>query len=193
VICDSEEDSALNFGGIGMAIRKARFDFGADVALDLRPLQNKKGTEYSASPCVVGSLVYPEDPENPGTVVYIKSPLTGYEPADVLNSEKQHPVFPHDSTTDQWFTESQLESYRRLGHHVGFSVFEPAGKVPLVDCTDEQDAQARETPPSAPPPALTSVRSHTFSVLLRSAACEREQRVDGYEEQAAKIRGKRKQ
>jgi len=42
-------------------------------------------------------------------------------------------------------------------------------------------------------PALTSVRSHTFSVLLRSAGCDREQRVDGYEEQAAKIRGKRKQ
>ena len=144
VICDSEEDGALNFGGIGMAIRKARIDFGVDVALDLRPLQNKKDTEYSASHCVVGSVVYPEDPENPGTVVYIKSSLTGDEPADVLNYKKQHPVFPHDSTTDQWFTESQFESYRRLGHHVCFSVFEPAGKVPLVDCTDAQDAQARE-------------------------------------------------
>ena len=144
VICDSEEDGALNFGGIGMAIRKARIDFGVEVALDLRPLQNKQDTEYSASHCVVGSVVYPEDPENPGTVVYIKSSLTGDEPADVLNYKKQHPVFPHDSTTDQWFTESQFESYRRLGHHVCFSVFEPAGKVPLVDCTDEQDAQARE-------------------------------------------------
>jgi hypothetical protein len=26
-----------------------------------------------------------------------------------------HPEFPHESTADQWFTESQFESYRRLG------------------------------------------------------------------------------
>jgi hypothetical protein len=26
-----------------------------------------------------------------------------------------HPTFPHESTTDQWFSESQLESYRALG------------------------------------------------------------------------------
>jgi hypothetical protein len=144
VICDSEEDGALNFGGIGMAIRKARVDFGVDVALDLRPLQHLEDSEYSAAHCVVGTVVYPEHPEDPGTVVYIKSSLTGDEPADVLNYKKQHPVFPHDSTTNQWFTESQFESYRRLGHHVCFSVFEPAGTVPLVDCTDEQDERARE-------------------------------------------------
>jgi len=144
VICDSEDDGALNFGGIGMAIRKARVDFGVDVALDLRPLHHLKDSEYSASHCVVGTVVYPEDPENPGTVVYIKSSLNGDEPADVLNYKKQHPAFPHDSTTNQWFTESQFESYRRLGHHICFSVFEPAGSVPLVDCTDEHDAQARK-------------------------------------------------
>lgn len=144
VICDSEEDCALNFGGIGMAIRKARTDFGVDVALDLRPLQHLEDSEYSASHCVVGTVVYPEAPDNPGTVVYIKSSLTGDEPADVLNFKKQHPIFPHDSTADQWFTESQFESYRRLGHHVCFSVFEPAGTVPLVDCTDEEDARDRE-------------------------------------------------
>jgi hypothetical protein len=143
VICDSEEDGDLNFGGIGMAIRKVRVDFGVDVALDLRLLQRMKDSEYSASHCVVGTVVYPEDPKNPGTVVYIKSSLTGDEPADVLNYKKEHPVFPNDSTTNQWFTESQFESYRRLGHHVCFSVFEPAGKLPLVDCTDDHDAQAR--------------------------------------------------
>src|SRR5713101_9518351 len=103
-----------------------------------------KDSEYSASHCVVGTVIYPEAPDNPGTVVYIKSSLTGDEPADVLNYKKQHPVFPHDSTTDQWFTESQFEGYRRLGHHVCFSVFEPAGTIPLVDCTDEKDAQGRE-------------------------------------------------
>jgi hypothetical protein len=138
VICDSEADGDIKFSGIGMAIRKCRIDFGAEIDLDLRPLERAKNSEYSPAHCVVGSVRYPENPDNPGTVVYIKSSLTGDEPADVLNYKKEHSCFPHDSTTNQWFTESQFESYRRLGHHVAFSVFEPAGPNPVVDCGEKR-------------------------------------------------------
>jgi len=127
VICDSEADGALTFGGIGMAIRKCRIDFGAEVALDLRALEHGKDSQYSSAHCVVGTITYPEAPTTPGFVVYIKSSLTGDEPADVLNYKKEDSAFPHDSTLDQWFSESQFESYRRLGHHVASSVLEPAG------------------------------------------------------------------
>jgi len=130
VICDAEEDGDLQFGGIGMAIRKCRIDFGAEITLDVRPLAHTGDTQFGSSHCVTGSIRYPEDPEDPdvlGTVVYIKSSLTGDEPSDIVNYKKEHPSFPHDTTANQWFTESQFESYRRLGHHVSYSVFEPAG------------------------------------------------------------------
>jgi hypothetical protein len=127
VICDSESDGDLKFAGIGMAIRKCRIDFGVEITLDLRPLERVETTQWSSAHCVVGTVQYPEDPHTQGTVVYIKSTLTGDEPGDVLNYEKEHSAFPHDTTANQWFTESQFESYRRLGHHVAFSVFEPAG------------------------------------------------------------------
>jgi hypothetical protein len=132
VICDAEDDGQLEFAGIGMAIRKCRIDFGTEIALDLRPLQKRGDSEYSSVHCVVGTIRYPEDkPEDgseyrPGIVVYIKSSLTGDEPGDILNYKKEHPAFPHDTTLNQWFTESQFESYRRLGHHVAFSTFQPA-------------------------------------------------------------------
>jgi hypothetical protein len=126
VICDSEADSQLTFQGIGMAVRKCRIDFGAEIALDLRPLEHTEDSDCSSAHCVVGTITYPEDPGTHGFVVYIKSSLTGDEPADVLNYKKEDSVFPHDSTLNQWFSESQFESYRRLGHHVAFSVFEPA-------------------------------------------------------------------
>lgn len=126
VVCDAEEDSRLTFEGIGMAIRKCRIDFGVEIALDLRPLQHIGNTEYSSAHCVVGTITYPEAPNNHGIVVYVKSSLTGDEPADILNYRKEHPAFPHDTTANQWFTESQFESYRRLGHHVAISTFEPA-------------------------------------------------------------------
>ena len=127
VICDAEEDGKLQFSGIGMAIRKCRIDFGVEINLNLRPLEHVGDTELSTDHCVTGTIRYPEDPATTGTVVYIKSLLTGDEPSDVLNYKKEHPSFPHDSTANQWFTESQFESYRRLGHHVARSVFEPAG------------------------------------------------------------------
>ena len=39
------------------------------------------------------------------------------EPADVLNYARSHPAFPHESTSNQFFTEAQFESYRMLGLH----------------------------------------------------------------------------
>ena len=138
VICDGEEDGGLAFEGIGMAIRKCRIDFGAEVSLDLRPLQHAEG-ENSGAHCVVGTIRYPEDQgkleEDLGIVVYVKSSLTGDEPADLLNYKKEDPCFPHDSTLNQWFTESQFESYRRLGHHIADVIFNAASPKDLP-CTN---------------------------------------------------------
>ncbi|MBV8612735.1 MAG: hypothetical protein JOY66_03060, partial [Acetobacteraceae bacterium] len=36
-------------------------------------------------------------------------------PADVRAYANLHPQFPHEPTLDQWFTEAQFESYRKLG------------------------------------------------------------------------------
>jgi hypothetical protein len=143
VICDAEEDGQLRFEGIGMAIRKCRIDFGAEVSLDLRPLQHPEG-ENSSTHCVVGTITYQEDALSgvsgvkPGIVVYIKSSLTGDEPADVLNYKREDPCFPHDSTLNQWFTESQFESYRRLGHHVAMVTFAAASPDERCCCDQEQ-------------------------------------------------------
>jgi hypothetical protein len=119
-----------------MAIRKCRIDFGAEIDLDLRPLQNGNDEGFSDSHCVVGTITYPEASDDPGVVVYIKSSLTGDEPTDVLNYKKEDADFPNDSTMNQWFTESQFESYRRLGHHVAMATFQP-GRPETLDCGDK--------------------------------------------------------
>jgi hypothetical protein len=139
VICDAEDDGEMRFDGIGMAIRKCRIDFGAEVALDLRPLQHIDDAGNSGAHCVVGTIRYPEDkPEGErGVVVYIKASITGDEPGDILNYKKEHSSFPHDTTLNQWFTESQFESYRRLGHHVAYSTLKPA-RPDALTCTTRQ-------------------------------------------------------
>ena len=35
--------------------------------------------------------------------------------ADITAYQAAHPAFPHESTGNQWFNESQTESYRMLG------------------------------------------------------------------------------
>jgi len=146
VICDSEADEQHHLQGIGMAIRKCRIDFGVEINLDLRLLQNPDDAGCSAAHCVVGTITYPEAPKDPGIVVYLKSSLTGDEPGDVLNYKKEDAPFPHDTTLNQWFTESQFESYRRLGHHAAMATFQPGRSSCLhldsLQCNDSK--QRRE-------------------------------------------------
>lgn len=131
VICDAEQDEEHMFGGIASAIRKCRIDFGVEITLDLEALRPDKATGRCKSHHVLGSIRYPETPDeaSSGKILYIKSSLTGTikrenlsdlpcEPADILNYRLEHSTFPHDTTANQWFTESQFESYRRLGQHM---------------------------------------------------------------------------
>jgi hypothetical protein len=51
-----------------------------------------------------------------GYILYIKPAYHGTETSPGIRSyARANPDFPHESTGDQWFTESQLESYRSLG------------------------------------------------------------------------------
>jgi hypothetical protein len=138
VICDAEEDGAYVFEGIGDAIRKCRIDLGAEIDLDFSQLTPNTKSRLSPAHVITGKIRYPETPPGEeGEVIYIKASLTGKEqgkqvspppargnaelpdvPGDVQNYKLQHLDFPHDPTADQWFTESQFESYRRLGECV---------------------------------------------------------------------------
>jgi rubredoxin len=105
----------------------AALTFGAFITLDFSQLVPDPQTHRSPTHCAVGTIEYPPiagQRTPPGSLVYIKSSLTGDEPSDVLEHAGIHPQFPHDSTADQWFNESQFESYRQLGYHIGSKVFE---------------------------------------------------------------------
>jgi len=97
------------------------------VVIDIHAEDLESG--YSA----VGRVFYPDASE--GCLIYIKPKLTGTEPADLLNYKCTHPGFPHESTSDQWFDESQFESYRKLGHYIGKAVFDAA----LIEAAQRQE------------------------------------------------------
>ena len=52
-----------------------------------------------------------------GQLLYLKPSFLSRIPADVRSYGAEHKAFPHESTLDQWFSESQFESYRMLGRY----------------------------------------------------------------------------
>ena len=51
------------------------------------------------------------------------------EPRDVLSFAARNTDFPHQTTVDQFFGESQFESYRRLGEFVAEQCLEKHGAL----------------------------------------------------------------
>jgi hypothetical protein len=125
IACDAEEDQSFGFNGLGNAIRKCREDFGVEINTQVDLIHPDATTKLSRAHCVVGTVQYP-DQGGLGYLVYIKASIVGDEPEDVLQYRVKCPAFPHQSTGDQWFTESQFESYRRLGLHIAETTFQRA-------------------------------------------------------------------
>jgi hypothetical protein len=125
IVCDAGCDGDYAFDDLGDLIRKCRSDFGVPIEIDALPIRPHGEGGHSKWHCAVGKVRYDcVHPDSvPGLLIYLKASLSGDEPQDVLNYKAKHPDFPHQSTANQFFSESQFESYRALGQHVLESVF----------------------------------------------------------------------
>ena len=125
VVCDAGADPAFGFWDLGSLVRKCREDFGVRIEIDITPLQRRPPTVKSQWHCALGTIHYEDVDEgaSPGVLLYVKPSLTGDEPSDVRNYVVENTDFPHQTTADQFFNESQFESYRVLGQHVAHRVF----------------------------------------------------------------------
>ena len=125
IAVDGSADPRFHFEDLGNAIRKIYVDMGIVIEFT-DGISIFKGRLPTSRHCAIGKIRYAAVDGNSapdGTLIYIKSSLTGNEPEDVLNYAAQNTKFPHQSTADQWFTESQFEAYRRLGYHIIEEIF----------------------------------------------------------------------
>lgn len=153
VISDAGCDRDFEFADLGNAIRKIRVDLGVEIVMDSMDMHSRSGVDdhgaeeiHPGRHFATGRIRYPEwqgDESYDGKLIYIKPGIYGHEPRDVLNYAATHPDFPHESTADQWFDESQYESYRRLGQHVGSCLF---GGLEENASIDDVFAAARRNP-----------------------------------------------
>jgi Patatin-like phospholipase len=119
VVVDAGQDGDGRFSDLGNAIRKARIDL--DVEVKMRPMrifsrekiEKDSAASVEALGIALGEVTYPDS--GIGHILYLKpSFLTGI-PADVRAYGASDGEFPFNNILQQWFTESQFESYRALG------------------------------------------------------------------------------
>ena len=141
VLVDGSQDPHGKFEDLGSAVRKIRIDLGIPIEFrDLDRILPDRDVAAKSGPgrekgayCAIGRIQYRAvDPgADPGTLIYIKPTMHGTEPADVRQYAATDPDFPHQSTLDQLFDESQFESYRALGSHAIDQLCGPAGDLTL--------------------------------------------------------------
>lgn len=119
VATDAGADPKYQFSDIGNAVRKIRIDFGIPIEFSAMPIFAYKAAEDSAARyCSIGKIQYSavDGPDAPdGILVCFKPVLLGKEPRDVLHYYSENNLFPQEPTSDQFFGETQFESYRQLG------------------------------------------------------------------------------
>ena len=123
VVSDGAEDPECAYADLGEAVRKIRIDFGIPIEFGTMTIYPRSAIDTLKNPghnCAVGRIRYSvvDGTDAPdGIIIYIKPACYGDEPRDIYEYFKTNPAFPHESTSDQFFSESQFESYRMLGAH----------------------------------------------------------------------------
>ncbi|MBZ9672338.1 patatin-like phospholipase family protein [Mesorhizobium sp. ES1-3] len=129
IVVDAEADAGMNFGAFTDVQRFARIDLGVRISLDWRPVRDAAlARDVNRTKIIpadsllhlrhfaVGRIMYEKDPVE-GILLYVKASVTGDEPDYVLDYERRYPLFPNEPTSDQFFSEEQMEAYRALGFH----------------------------------------------------------------------------
>ncbi len=170
VVIDAGCDKEFAFADLGNAVRKIWIDFGIAITfanLQALTFREEKGIEYKTDQppfYAVGIIHYPEatNDEEHGVILYIKPCFLGgrITNAGVRNYATANADFPHQSTGDQWFSESQLESYRALGFEMMDSVLNQIARHPTCPpdpkLADIFAALASMSAPAAPAPGVVA-------------------------------------
>jgi len=129
------------FAELGDAVALARSELGVEVDIDPTRLMPEGDPPIANVAVVEGTITYPSG--ETGRLVYARNVVAPGTPWDVLAHQRKDPQFPHDSTSDQLYTDQKFEAYRALGERAG---------VKAVKVMDRVAASVDAVAPSASAP-----------------------------------------
>lgn len=131
IAVDGEADPTRSCGGLLRLTQLAYIDLGVRIEPDLGDLRTD---DFGHGRAHFGLSRIDYRGGGHGLLLYIKSSLTGNESEFLRRYRAENPDFPHQSTAQQLFSETQFEAYRALGEHIAGDLFRPD----LVDGWDER-------------------------------------------------------
>jgi hypothetical protein len=174
VVSDASCDEDCSLADLGNAIRKVRIDFGVPIEFGEFPITSRakaiKEGRYWAFARIRYSLVDRTPEESDGLLLYIKPGIYGGEPQDIFNYAQVSAAFPHESTGDQFFSETQFESYRALGAHIAEKLMSEVDVLGLFTAQGRSDRLAR--PQARPLDPETLMQVDVQRAMLRMMGIE---------------------
>jgi hypothetical protein len=167
LVVDAGADPTYACFDLGHALDAAFIDHGIRVTFTT-PIKAGNKTLYPAA--AYAGIQYPatdDDPAAPGELIYLKPWRPDSLPIELQTYRKTQPQFPHTTTTDQFFTESDFEAYRHLGEVLTTNLLQAtrdashANEAPLpglfaaagrIAATNAKAAKNPQDPKNSPPP-----------------------------------------
>ncbi len=153
IAIDADADPTMSFGSLMILERYARIDLGATIDLPWQAIRDctvgvdkafekadADGSAISSTPgphCAAGEIRYGKNKDEKGILLYVKASLSGDEHDFILDYKRRYRAFPHETTSDQFFGEEQLEAYRALGFHIMSGLL--TGKKPFAVKPDPKE------------------------------------------------------
>jgi hypothetical protein len=145
VAVDAEADPEISCASLLKLERYARIDLGIRIIVPWEEIRErcretskaistraaKEAERHRGPHCAIGRIVYEDG--SYGILLYFKSSLSGDEKDYVLDYKKRYSDFPHENTSDQFFTEEQFEVYRSLGYHIVEGYFSGTDEVSYLN------------------------------------------------------------
>ena len=117
VVVDAAQDENYGYHDLGEVLRRSLIDMG--VTVDFDKTLDVGGRDLPVRG-VLATVRYPgaDGTASTGRILYLKSCMPKDAPAEIRAFAVTKRSFPHVSTANQFFSESDFESYRRLGQHI---------------------------------------------------------------------------
>jgi hypothetical protein len=190
VMSDAGCDPDFSFSDLGNAVRKIAIDLGVYIefgALRTLKMRSKDSSVIKGAYYAIGEIDYQMAPggtsdSKNGYILYIKPGYHGTESAGIVAYATANAAFPHESTADQFFSESQFESYHALGFEITDTVLKLArekavasgGKFSPGSLCDLIEALANETASAEP----SNLVQQVVGALSEDAAAELRSALD---------------
>jgi len=156
-VVDAGADEGYKYFDLGHTLEMALIDLG--VQIDFAPPLACK-VEKLLPAAAYATITYPADSkaglsEGTGQLIYLKPWLPEEAPIELLSYKEVKSNFPHEPTEDQFFTESDFESYRRLGEFLTNNMMNKlhVGRQPQLASLFSQASLVSKAPvPPSPQP-----------------------------------------